>query len=182
MDWPYHITTSLTPSQKALRRQTLDRYGLYAHLSPLLPIALYWLYVLFVRVFRAKQTRAEYAAVPGSPLVKRRAGTAAGTAARWVRVLSFWVGGRREGEERVLHRVVGVVWALWLGGLSLHGTGDGELGKFLMSFVERGRDGRVSGCMGRLFLLCFSGLLDWKLESSTFVYIICFRLPLSHRL
>lgn len=107
MDWPYHITTTLTPPQKALRRQTLDRYGLYAHLSPLLPLALYWLYVLFSRFVRAKRTGAEYAPVPGSPLVKHARGTVAGRVVRatgrvvrWVRVLVFLGGGRSEGGER----------------------------------------------------------------------------------
>ncbi|OBT90848.1 hypothetical protein VE02_00440 [Pseudogymnoascus sp. 03VT05] len=128
MDWPYHINTTLTTSQKTLRRQTINRYGLYAHLSPLLPIVLYWLYVLFIWVARARQTRGEYAAVPGSPHVKREARTAAGRAARRWRGGVFWVGGRGgEEQERVVHQLAGLGWAVWLGWLSVHGTGDDYL-------------------------------------------------------
>lgn len=134
MDWPYHINTTLTTSQKLLRRQTIDRYGLYAHLSPLLPIAWYWLYVLFKWVVRARQTRGEYAAVPGSPHVKREARTAAGKAATWWRRGVWWVGGRGEDQERVVHQLAGLVWAAWLGVLAVHGTGDGELGAFSYVF------------------------------------------------
>ncbi|OBT68967.1 hypothetical protein VE03_01304 [Pseudogymnoascus sp. 23342-1-I1] len=130
MDWPWHINTDLSSEQKALRRQTLDRYGLYAHLSSFLPIALYWLYVLTIWVFGARQTRGEYAAVPGSPHVKRGAGTAAGRAARWWRGWVFRVGGRGwagQEQERVVHKMVGLAWAVWLGVLSVHGTGDDYL-------------------------------------------------------
>lgn len=157
MDWPYHINTDLTPAQKAVRRQTLDRYGLYAHLSTLLPIAVYWLYVLTVWVSRARQARGDYAAVPGSPHGKRGAGTAAGRAARWWRWGVFLVGGSGRGDQgqvRVVHRLVGVAWAAWLGFLTVHGTGDGELGSFLMSLVGQHSVGRpLNQLRGSVFIV-----------------------------
>jgi hypothetical protein len=165
MDWPYHINTDLSPELKAVRRQSITRYTLYAHLSSLVPVALYWLYVLTVWVFRARQTRGEYAAVPGSPHVKRGKGTVAGRAARWWRWGVFLVRGRGrggdEGQERVLHKLIGLGWAVWLGVLSIHGTGDGESCAFLMSIELRGI-GRVLDHVRWLFIRRFAGFLYRK--------------------
>lgn len=80
----------------------------------------------------------------------------------------FWVGGRgRAGQEqeKVVHKVAGLAWAVWLGVFSVHGTGDGELGAFSYAFflLSGGRlEGRKvirGGCFYSALWVCHIGSL-----------------------
>lgn len=126
MDWPWHINTSISLDQKMERRVLLDRYGTYAQLSALIPIAVYWLYRLGVWVFHARQrVKPWHAAIPGSPQRKEFRATKTGRVATKLRAFRFWLDGNRPGKEKRVHQLAGLAWLAWLLFLSVHRTGDG---------------------------------------------------------
>jgi hypothetical protein len=126
MAWPYHFVT-LTDAQVNARRQALDRAGLTAHSSALVPVLI--LVVLRIgRWIAAKSVKSDYGAIPGSPLRKaNRLGKGAKVSRVWRRV-SWWM------DEEVLsgwgkrrYWIAGFTWWTWLIVVCVTGTGHGEL-------------------------------------------------------
>lgn len=121
------VMREVTDAEKEHRRILLDRYGVYAQLSCLMPVAAYWLFRLGVWVFHERlRTHPEYSAVPGSPGQKRFAETKAGRVrSAWKKVV-WWVDGEVMGYAKRKHFIAGWVWLGWLIFLSVHRTGDGK--------------------------------------------------------
>jgi hypothetical protein len=126
MAWPYHFVT-LTDAQVNARRQALDRAGLTAHLSVLVPI-LVLVVVRFGQWIAGKSVKSDYGAIPGSPLRKAERSGNGGKVLRVWRRASWWL------EEEVLTGwgerkfwLAGVTWWCWLIVVCVRGTGDGKL-------------------------------------------------------
>lgn len=133
MAWPYKIILELTEEQKHSRRVLLDRYGIYAQLSALIPILCYQLYRLAIWVAFARQrSKVRYSEVPSSPISKHGRDSKTGElVTRW-RAVKWWLGGElAEGWGIRGQWIAGVVWAGWLLFLCGKETGDGML---LVSF------------------------------------------------
>lgn len=131
MAWPYQFV-DLDAEQLHARRRTLDRYGLIAQLSTLVPVALFLLY-RFVAWAVARATgsdRGTYAAVPDSPTSKQQRLSTAGAWRTVARRAAWWLGddvvclGWNWGPRDQI--VVGVLWAIWLFVLCVVDTGNGE--------------------------------------------------------
>ncbi|KAL2072154.1 hypothetical protein VTL71DRAFT_11497 [Oculimacula yallundae] len=126
MSWPYKIILDLTDEQKSTRRLLLDRYGVYAQLSALIPILCYQLYRLAIWVLYARQrSKVRYDEVPSSPISKHGRGQRTGMVVRKWRVVKWWLGGEvSEGWGGRGLWVAGVGWGAWLGFLCVRETGD----------------------------------------------------------
>ncbi|KAH7369795.1 hypothetical protein BKA65DRAFT_416902 [Rhexocercosporidium sp. MPI-PUGE-AT-0058] len=126
MAWPYKIILELTEEEKHSRRVLLDRYGVYAQLSALIPILCYQLYRLAIWVsFARRRSKVSYSEVPSSPISKHgRDSKTGGVVMRW-RVFRWWLGGEvAEGWGIRGQWIAGVVWGGWL--LFLCGKETGE--------------------------------------------------------
>ncbi|XMA14099.1 hypothetical protein WAI453_006890 [Rhynchosporium graminicola] len=129
MTWPYKIILQFTEEGKHNRRLLLDRYGVYAQLSALIPILCYQLYRLAIWVSFARQrSRIRYSAVPSSPISKHGRDSRTGSVViRW-RVVKWWLGGEiTEGWGMRGHWLAGSVWGTWLLFLCVKETGDDYL-------------------------------------------------------
>jgi len=128
MGWPYHFV-DLNDIQKIQRRDLLDRYGIYAQLSALVPILIYQLYRLARWVNSERQrSKVSYTAVPSSPALKKSRSNNSGLVVRKWRSLAWWLEG--EGLEGWGSRgrwIAGGVWGTWLLFLCVHKTGDDYL-------------------------------------------------------
>jgi hypothetical protein len=128
MDWPYHLL-DLSSEQKHQRRVLLDRYGVYAQLSTLLPVLAYQLYRLarWVNVARRRQ-EAAYDAVPSSPRLKHaKLKRTDNLLKRW-RSIVWWLDAEVvEGWGTRGHCITGGLWGAWLLFLCMHRTGEGML-------------------------------------------------------
>jgi hypothetical protein len=130
MSWPYNFV-DLTQDDIIKRRILLNRYGVYAQLSALVPVLAYQLYRLGVWVSsQRKRTQVGYTKVsstPGSPFQKQiRLATSGGLAKRWRSTLWWLEGELYPGWGLRGHWIAGLAWASWLLFLSVHKTGDGE--------------------------------------------------------
>lgn len=127
MAWPYHLV-DLTDDEKLERRELLDRYGVYAQLSALIPILGYQLYRLGVWVYSERQrSKVDYSEVPTSPGLKRRRHSTTGTVVRKWRSVRWWLEGEVAPGWGVRGRLVaGGLWVTWLLFLCVHKTGDGK--------------------------------------------------------
>jgi hypothetical protein len=126
MGWPYHVV-DLTSFQKEQRGELLDRYGVYAQLSALIPILAYQLYRLGVWVYSERQrSKIEYSEVPTSPALKRQRQTTSGTIVKKLRSLRWWLEGEISPGCGVRGRLIaGGLWTSWLLFLCVHKTGEG---------------------------------------------------------
>lgn len=126
MAWPYHIL-DLSTEQKHLRRELLDRYGVYAQLSALVPILAFQLYRLWVWVYSERQrSRAAYSKVPSSPVGKYVRQSRSGAAMkRWRSLVWVLKGEVAEGWGSRGHWIAAGTWTIWLLFLCVHQTGDG---------------------------------------------------------
>jgi hypothetical protein len=126
MGWPYHLL-DLTHEQKHERRLLLDRYGVYAQLSALIPILAYQLYRLGVWVCsERKRSKASYSAIPSSPILKRSRASTAGNSARKWRSTVWWLEGElAAGWPSRGQFIAAGVWTSWLLFLCVHKTGEG---------------------------------------------------------
>ncbi|KAI1293174.1 ferric reductase like transmembrane component [Xylaria venustula] len=132
MSWPYQFV-DLDEAQRHARRLALDRYGLVAQLSTLVPVALFLLY-RFVAWAVAKATgsgRGTYAAVPDSPTLKQQRLSVVGSWSAFARQVAWWFGddvvflGWSWGPRDQL--IAGAVWTIWLLFLCVVGTGNDYL-------------------------------------------------------
>ena len=126
MAWPYHIL-DLSTEQKHLRRELLDRYGVYAQLSALIPILAYQLYRLLVWVYSERQrSRRAYFEVPSSPVSKHARRSSSGAATKKWRSMMWWLEGEVAPGWGLRNRwIAGTAWTSWLLFLCIHRTGDG---------------------------------------------------------
>ncbi|APA14305.1 hypothetical protein SS1G_11881 [Sclerotinia sclerotiorum 1980 UF-70] len=126
MTWPYRIYFNHTTAEKDQRRILLDRYGLYAQLSILIPIILYNLYRLAIWVyFERQRSKVDYSALPSSPALKKRRSSKRATWARKGRSLAWWLAGdAKSGWGKRGHWIVAGLWGAWLAFLCVHRTGD----------------------------------------------------------
>jgi hypothetical protein len=128
MDWPYHLL-DLSDEQKHERRILLDRYGVYAQLSALVPILVYQLYRLGVWVCSERQrSKVAYSAVPSSPTLKQsRHSTSSAIVRKW-RSTVWWLESEiAPGWGLREHWIAAGCWTSWLLFLCTHKTGDGTL-------------------------------------------------------
>jgi hypothetical protein len=126
MTWPYHMV-ELTHEQKHERRLMLDRYGVYAQLSALVPIIFYQLYRLGVWVYSERQrSKVRYSAVPSSPTLKRsRNSTAGGLVKQW-RQVAWWLESEVAPGWGLRGQWIATgTWISWLLFLCIHKTGIG---------------------------------------------------------
>lgn len=124
MNWPW-VIRDVPDMEKLHRRVLLDRYGLYAQLSALVPIAAYWLYRLAIWVVHERQrAKPEYTSVPSSPGTKQAEATKVGRIEKKWRILRWWLEGESFGYGKRIHLLAGLAWAAWLVFLSVHRTGD----------------------------------------------------------
>ncbi|KAK0673662.1 putative ferric reductase transmembrane component [Cercophora samala] len=130
----YRFIEGLTQAEKLARRQALDNYGLAAQLSDLLPVVLILLYRLAKWVVQERvegSSNGEYAAVPSSPVMKRRREEGVRDWSVRKRRLQWWLGedvvvaGHVYGQRD--QWIVGVVWLVWLVVLSVKDTGEDYL-------------------------------------------------------
>lgn len=92
MAWPNYHFIDLSQDEKQVRRQTLDKYALYAQLSALVPVAIILLYRLARRAADSEEHRGDYAAVPSSPVLKERRNSTAGSWSSRSRRARWWLG------------------------------------------------------------------------------------------
>ncbi|KAK4124659.1 hypothetical protein N657DRAFT_655836 [Parathielavia appendiculata] len=131
MTWPSYHFVDLSADEKQLRRQTLDRYGLLAQLSALIPVVVILLYRLAKNAANWRGTNGDYAAVPSSPVLKERRNSSAGNPGAWSRRAQWWLGedvvvtGKVYGQRD--QWLVGILWTAWLLLLSIMETGEDYL-------------------------------------------------------
>ncbi|KXX77293.1 Ferric/cupric reductase transmembrane component 2 [Madurella mycetomatis] len=131
MIWNYHFI-ELSKAEKHYRRQTLNKYALYAQLSALVPVVVILLYRLAKWAASTRESRnGDYAAVPSSPVRKVRRHGSLGTWSSRSRRARWWLG-----EDVVVAGMVfgqrdqwavGILWAAWLLVLSVLETGEDYL-------------------------------------------------------
>jgi hypothetical protein len=125
MAWPNYHFIDLAGDEKHARRQTLDRYALYAQLSALVPVAVLLLYRVARRAARAGASggsAGDYAAVPSSPVLKERRNSNAGAWAARSGRARWWLGedvvaagmvlGQRDRRSSLLESCAVVLW-IW---------------------------------------------------------------------
>ena len=134
MSWPYHFV-DLTQEETIRRRILLDRYGVYAQLSALVPVLAYQLYRLATWVSsQRKKTEVGYTEVPSTPSSpaqkQKKLSISGGLARRWRSALWWLEGEVHSGWGLRGHWIAGLSWALWLFFLAAHKTGVGKFRRF----------------------------------------------------
>ncbi|KAK4032273.1 Ferric/cupric reductase transmembrane component 2 [Parachaetomium inaequale] len=131
MAWPDYHFLDLSTAEKQVRRQTLDKYALYAQLSALVPVAVVLLCRLWKRALSSRGSKGHYAAVPSSPVLKDRRNSNAGTWSSRSRTAQWWLGEDVVAAGMVLGQrdqwLVGILWAAWLLFLCVLETGEDYL-------------------------------------------------------
>ncbi|RDL31878.1 Uncharacterized protein BP5553_09280 [Venustampulla echinocandica] len=125
MAWPYHLL-DLGTTQKHQRRILLDRYGVYAQLSALVPILAYLLFRLAAWVYSERQrTKLDYTALSDSSHSTRRR---TGKLETRCKQAAWWLGGEVASGWGIRgHWIAGCAWTCWLLFLCIHRTGDDYL-------------------------------------------------------
>jgi hypothetical protein len=133
MGWPYHLL-DLTHEQKHERRLLLDRYGVYAQLSALIPILGYQLYRLAIWVYSERQRpKTGYSAIPSSPTLKRARTSASGTLSARLRSIVWWLESEvAKGWGLRGQWIAAACWLSWLLFLCVHQTGEGKILRVLV--------------------------------------------------
>jgi hypothetical protein len=126
MGWPYHLL-DLSSEERDLRRELLDRYGVYAQLSALIPILVFQLYRLWVWVYSERQrSKVTYSELPSSPIAKHARHASSGAAIKKWRSMVWWLEGEvASGWGLRGHWIAAGIWAGWLLFLCIHQTGHG---------------------------------------------------------
>lgn len=130
MAWWYSFA-EISDAEKHARRLSLDRYGLYAQLSTLLPVFVALIVRLAVWLSRRETPNSiTYNAVPTSPGAKYiRESTTGGAVARLFRRISWFLEddiyffGTKLGRRDQF--IFGGLWTSWLVFLCFVGTGNG---------------------------------------------------------
>ncbi|KAL2194864.1 ferric reductase like transmembrane component-domain-containing protein [Corynascus similis CBS 632.67] len=126
----YHFI-DLSKAEKHVRRQTLDKYALYAQLSALLPVVVILIFRLVKRVLKSEASGRKYSAVPSSPVQKQRQRSSAGTWSSRFRRAQWWLGEDVVVANMVLGQrdqwLIGLLWTAWLLLLSVLETGQDYL-------------------------------------------------------
>ncbi|KAG9247478.1 ferric reductase-like protein like transmembrane component [Calycina marina] len=125
MSWPYHFI-DVSDDQKHERRVLLDRYGICAQLSVLVPILGFQLYRLAIWVSSARsRAKTAYSEVPGSPMLKYRRPSTSRTLGRKWRSASWYLSDEFVPSWGRRGRLIGAgIWTAWLLFLCVHKTGD----------------------------------------------------------
>ncbi|KAK3305796.1 ferric reductase NAD binding domain-containing protein [Chaetomium strumarium] len=132
MAWPNYHFLDPSPAEKQVRRQTLDKYALYAQLSALVLVA----FVLLSRLgeWRTKgkgSSRGDYDAVPSSPVLKERRNSGLEVWNSRARRVRWWLGEDVVVAGMVLGQrdqwVAGISWTAWLLLLCVLQTGEDYL-------------------------------------------------------
>ncbi|KAF2206313.1 hypothetical protein CERZMDRAFT_103509 [Cercospora zeae-maydis SCOH1-5] len=125
MDWPYHFT-KLSSEETHQQRLLLDRYGVYAQLSALVPIVVLLLLRLTRWAFESANKRRVYQKTLGSN--SRAAKAFISDWSTTMRKVSWWLGSDVHVGGQSLGRrdqwIFGWIWALWLFFLCICQTGD----------------------------------------------------------
>lgn len=132
MSWSYRFL-KLTKDEVHARRETIDRYALYAQISTLLPALVLAVARVTLRRLRNGANiagRGTYDAVPHSPTIKNHRRTLVGSLGHKARIVSWWL----ETDVSLFGFAAGVreQWLLgvgtfcWLLLLCVLETGDGE--------------------------------------------------------
>lgn len=123
---------TLDDAQKQARRESLDRHAAIAQFSAAVPIAVILLYRLGSWLAtRSSSQRGAYAAVPGSPVLKQKRLSAAGSWTSTFRAIGWWFGddvvflGQNWGQRDQM--IAGAGWFLWLVFLCFNDTGNDYL-------------------------------------------------------
>jgi len=124
----------LSPEQKQARRHHLDHYAFIAQISVFVPLLLLQVYFLVTWISgRLTRDRHGESDVPSSSIRKERMSEALGFVDKvkyWKRRTVWWAGEPIEfGDWYVARKgevIVGLVWMIWLLGLCVAQTGDGE--------------------------------------------------------
>ncbi len=173
MTWPYHMV-ELTHEQKHERRLMLDRYGVYAQLSALVPIIFYQLYRLGVWVYSERQrSKVRYSAVPSSPTLKRsRNSTAGGLVKKW-RQVAWWLESEVAPGWGLRGQWIATgTWISWLLLLCVHKTG---IGTYLNKYISEIKIiGKVMVPLSTLIYRLVQRILSYLPHS---LYIILYYLP-----
>ncbi|KAK4242923.1 Ferric/cupric reductase transmembrane component 2 [Achaetomium macrosporum] len=132
MAWPSYRFLGLSPAEKQVRRQTLDKYALYAQLSALVPVAFVLLYRLVQWATKARGSRrGDYDAVPSSPVLKERRNSGLGIWNSRTRRARWWLGEDVVVAGMVLGQrdqwLIGISWTAWLLVLCALETGEDYL-------------------------------------------------------
>lgn len=127
MAWPYHFV-DLSDDQIYARRELLDRYGSYAQLSCLIPVALYQLYCLASWVLsERRRAKVDYTAVPSSLVLRKSKDSALSLVTRKWRIFQWWLGSEiYPGLGTNGDWILATLWTMWLIFLCTCQTGDGE--------------------------------------------------------
>jgi hypothetical protein len=126
MAWPYHLI-ELGDEQRLQRRELLDRYGLYAQLSALIPILGYQLYRLGAWVYTERlKSKITCSEVPASLSLKRQSHKTSGVVQTW-RSMLWWLEDEvAPGWGLIGNWIAAGCWVSWLFFLCIHKTGDGK--------------------------------------------------------
>ena len=123
---PYHFI-DLGDEQKLQRRELMDRYGLYAQLSALIPILGYQIYRLGVWIYTERlDSKVSFSEDPSSVPLKRQGDKTSGVIQRWRSVLWWLEDEVAPGWGSIIHWIAAGCWTSWLLFLCIHKTGDGK--------------------------------------------------------
>ncbi|KAL2127552.1 hypothetical protein VTI74DRAFT_10558 [Chaetomium olivicolor] len=131
MAWPNYHFIELSLAEKQARRETLDKYALYAQLSALVPVAVLLCCRLVQRVAIPSGSKGGYDAIPSSPVLKERRNSSMGSWRSRSRRAHWWLGEDVVVGGLVLGQrdqwVVGILWTAWLLLLCVLETGEDYL-------------------------------------------------------
>ena len=136
MAWPYHIL-DLSEGEKHLRRELLDRYGVYAQLSAMVPILGFQLYRIWIWVFsERKRSKVAYSQVSSSPVAKHARRSSSGSLTKHLRGMVWWFEGEiAKGWGLRGHWIAAGLWTSWLLFLCINRTGHGMSSPFFVTFI-----------------------------------------------
>lgn len=125
MGWPYSFATH-TDEYKEHRREVLDKFGLYAQLSALIPIVLFQSYRLLQWLRISARSRADYQPLPTSSTVISQVSVAPRKWHQRARLLVWYMSTNVRPHWGCRgHWIVGILWFGWLIFLCVFQTGDG---------------------------------------------------------
>jgi ferredoxin-NADP reductase len=123
---PWYEFIDLSSAEKHERRLSLNSHGLYAHLSSLLPVAVFLVVRLVYWALSKGAPKQRYDAVPGSPAAKSLRSAGVSSSSRWAS-WAWWLGGdvhfAGQNWGRRDQLLFGTAWTMHLLFLCFNGTG-----------------------------------------------------------